>query len=143
MEERSAGAVLFRQDGGLRKYLLLFNGGNWDFPKGNIEKGESEAQTVAREVREETGLADIVIIDGFRKEIEYFYRRGEATIHKKVVFFLAQTNADRVKISREHQAFGWFAYEKALEKTTHENSRNLLNEAEGLLKKLEGQSRLD
>lgn len=138
MEEWSAGAILFHQDSGFRKYLLLFNGGHWDFPKGNIEKGEREEQTVAREVREETGLANIVMIDGFRKVIEYFYRRGDATIHKKVVFFLARTNEDRVRISSEHQAFGWFLYEQALGKTTHENSKNLLNEAESLLRKLEG-----
>ncbi|HUI86950.1 MAG TPA: NUDIX domain-containing protein [Nitrososphaerales archaeon] len=138
MEERSAGAVLFHQDSGSRRYLLLFNGGHWDFPKGNIETGERELETVLREVREETGLAGITLIDGFRKEIEYFYRRGEMTVHKKVVFFLARTDEDRVKISSEHQAFGWFRYEQALGKTTHENSKHLLNEAEGMLRTREG-----
>jgi 8-oxo-dGTP pyrophosphatase MutT (NUDIX family) len=140
MEERSAGAVLFHQHGGFRRYLLLFNGGHWDFPKGNIEHGEREEQTVAREVREETGLSDLTMIDGFKKVIEYFYRRGEATIHKKVVFFLARAQDDRVRISSEHQAFGWFTYEEALGKTSHENSKILLGEAEGFLRKRAEQS---
>ncbi len=138
MEERSAGAVLFHENGGFRRYLLLYNGGHWDFPKGNIERGENERETVTREVREETGLERIALVDGFRKEIEYFYRRGDATVHKRVVFFLARTDEDRVRLSSEHQAFGWFNYEQALDKTTYENSRNLLNDAEGVLRLREG-----
>ena len=37
----------------------------WDLPKGHMEKGEQEKDTVVREVREETGLEDIEIFDGF------------------------------------------------------------------------------
>jgi bis(5'-nucleosidyl)-tetraphosphatase len=138
MEERSAGAILFNQNGGSRRYLLLMNAGRWDFPKGNIEKGESDEQTVFREVREETGLSEIVLIDGFRRVIEYFYRRGSAAIHKRVVFLLASTEADAVKISSEHQDFGWFTYRDALVRTTHDNSKKLLVEAESFVTKMEG-----
>ena len=130
MEERSAGAIVFNQNGGSRKYLLLQNAGHWDFPKGNIEEGESDIQTVLREVREETGLSEIVLVDGFRRAIEYFYRRGNAAIHKRVVFLLARTNQESVRISSEHQDYGWFTYPDALVKTTHDNSRKLLVEAE-------------
>jgi 8-oxo-dGTP pyrophosphatase MutT (NUDIX family) len=137
MEERSAGAIVFNQNGGSRKYLLLQNAGRWDFPKGNIEKGESDVQTVLREVREETGLSDIVLIDGFRRAIEYFYRRGNAAIHKRVVFLLARTDQDSVRISSEHQGFGWFTYTDALVKTTHDNSKKLLVEAEKFVLKME------
>jgi bis(5'-nucleosidyl)-tetraphosphatase len=138
MEERSAGAVLYNQNNGVRRYLLLLNGGRWDFPKGNGEKGESEEQTVFREVREETGINGIVMVEGFRKVIEYFYRRGDATVHKSVVFYLARTQETAVKISNEHQGFGWFIYPRALNKATHDNSKNLLTEADRLIRKLEG-----
>ena len=56
MEESSAGAVVFREAGDRRLYLLLRNAGRWDFPKGGVESGESELQTVTREEEEETGL---------------------------------------------------------------------------------------
>lgn len=136
MEERSAGAVLFFQkaESAGRKYLLLLNIGRWDFPKGNMEKGESEEQTAMREVGEETGLKDVRMVDGFRKAIEYFYRRDGATVHKKVVFYLARTGDEDVKISDEHQGFGWFTYDEALMKTTHDNSRRVLKEAEKFVK---------
>lgn len=111
-------------------YLLLQNGGRWDFPKGGVEKGESELQTVVREVEEETGLKDLKIIPGFRKVIEYFYRRERKNVHKQVVYLLAKTQDDKVKISFEHQGFGWFPFREALERASYNNSKVTLAEAE-------------
>ena len=133
MEERSAGAVVFRESPNGRVYLLLQNAGRWDFPKGGVEKGESELETVLREVKEETGLGDLRVVQGFRKVIEYFYRRDHKNIHKEVVYFLASTSDDKVKISFEHQAFGWFEYGSALERASYDNSKKTLVEAEKFL----------
>jgi bis(5'-nucleosidyl)-tetraphosphatase len=130
MEEKSAGAVLYRETDDGRMYLLLRNGARWDFPKGGIEKGESELQTVVREVAEETGLKDLKIIPGFRKVIAYFYRRDRKSVHKQVVYLLAMTQDDKVKISFEHQGFGWFPYQEALKRASYDNSRVTLTEAE-------------
>jgi bis(5'-nucleosidyl)-tetraphosphatase len=130
VEERSAGAVVYRETGNGRLYLLLQNGGRWDFPKGGVEKGESELQTVTREVAEETGLKEINIVPGFRKVIEYFYRREGKNIHKQVVYRLAVTRNEDVKISSEHQGFGWFPYQEALKRASYDNSKATLTEAE-------------
>ena len=99
MEEHSAGAVVFRDAPGRRMYLLLQNAGRWDFAKGGVEEGESELDTVLREVREETGLSDIRVLPGFRKVIEFFYRRGGKNVHKQEVYLLASTATEMVKIS--------------------------------------------
>jgi bis(5'-nucleosidyl)-tetraphosphatase len=134
MEERSAGAVVFRETGRGRMYLLLQNAGRWDFPKGGVEKGEGELQTVMREVEEETGIKNIRIVPGFRKVIEYFYRREGKNIHKQVVYMLAKTEEEAVKISYEHQAYGWFPYHEALERASYDNSKLTLGEAEKFVK---------
>ena len=134
MEERSAGAVVYRETEKGRLYLLLQNAGRWDFPKGGVEKGESELQTVRREVEEETGLGNIEIVPGFRKVIEYFYRRDGKNIHKQVVYVLAKTDDEAVKISFEHQGFGWFPYREALERASYDNSTLTLAEAEKYVK---------
>ncbi|MDV3244003.1 MAG: NUDIX domain-containing protein [Nitrososphaerales archaeon] len=134
MDERSAGAVVFNERKG-RHYILLLNASRWDFPKGNMEKGESELQTVLREVAEETGLKGIDVVSGFRRVIEYFYRREGKNVHKRVVFLLASTPDDTVTISTEHQGFGWFTYEDAMKKATYDNSRATLKEAERFLQK--------
>jgi 8-oxo-dGTP pyrophosphatase MutT (NUDIX family) len=134
MEERSAGAVVFKtEDSGRRRFLLLLNAGRWDFPKGNREEGETEMETILREVREETGLAEISVAPGFRRVIEYFYRRGGKNVHKQVVYVLAEADRSDVKISFEHQGFGWFPFDEAVTKASYDNSKRLLAEAEGFL----------
>ncbi len=134
MEERSAGAVVFRRDSGSPRYLLLkYPAGHWDLPKGNIEKGEEPLQTMAREVREETGIVDLVVIPGFERKIEYFYRREGRKVHKTVVFFLAETQSEKVTISFEHQAYGWYGFEEALKAVTYPNAKRLIREAESLV----------
>lgn len=134
MEERSAGAVVYRNTPGGRMYLLLQNAGRWDFPKGGVEKGESELQTVLREVQEETGLNDIKIVPGFRKVIEYFYRRDGKNVHKQVVYLLASTSSESVKISFEHQGYAWFPYQDAVKRASYNNSKATMTEAERFIR---------
>jgi len=135
MEERSAGAVVYLEGEKGRQYLLLQNGGRWDFPKGGVEPGENETQTVLREVKEETGLKEVILVPGFRRVIEYFYRRDGKNIHKEVVYLLAKTNGGEVKISFEHQGFGWYNYHDAIERASYENSKKTLAEAERFISK--------
>jgi len=134
MEERSAGAVVYRKTSHGRIFLLLQNAGRWDFPKGGVEKGETEVQTVMREVEEETGIKNIEVVPGFRKVIEYFYRREGKNIHKQVVYVLAKTVEEAVKISFEHQGYGWFPYQAALERASYDNSKLTLADADRFLK---------
>jgi bis(5'-nucleosidyl)-tetraphosphatase len=134
MEERSAGAVLLRETPDGRLYLLLMNMGRWDFPKGNIEKGESEVQTVMREVAEETGLSSFRLVPGFKRVIEYFYRRDGTSVHKEVTYYLATTTEEAVRISSEHQGYAWLPYEAAKKKASYGNSKEILTAAEDFLK---------
>ncbi len=79
--ERSAGAVVFRKEKGNISYLLLhYQAGHWDFPKGNIERGEKMEETVKREIKEETGIEDIEFIPGFKETIKYSYFRPKGEI---------------------------------------------------------------
>ena len=130
--ERSAGAVVFRKEGNGVKYLLLRKGQTyWDLPKGNIDKGEDEQAAAEREIREETGLTDAKILPNFKEKISYFYKRGGQTIFKEVVFFLAETKSKNVKISWEHDDFGWFDYEEAYAKV---KSKEIIQKANDFLK---------
>ena len=137
MEERSAGAVVFKGSAREeRNYLLLLNAGHWDFPKGNREAGETELQTVLREVAEESGLTNLYIVPGFRRVIEYYYRREGRNVHKQVVYLLARTLVGEVTISKEHQGFGWFRYGEAVQRASFDNSKTILAEAEEYVKNL-------
>ena len=66
--EKSCGAVVFRRYHGNTELLLIKHtaGGHWSFPKGHVEKGETEEETAVREVYEETHI-QIDLCPGFRE----------------------------------------------------------------------------
>src|SRR5947208_17122345 len=93
--ERSAGVVVYRIDPeapGRRLYLLLDYGRYWDYPKGHLEAGEDDRTAALRELREETGIADVAIDPGFAREIVYFFKHPKrGVIRKEVIFFAGET----------------------------------------------------
>ena len=133
MNEISAGVVIFREDSKLLFLLLYYPSGHWDFVKGKIEEKENTRQTVIRETKEETGITDLDFVDGFEESIEYDFQYDGELIHKKVIFFLAKTSIEKIKISHEHLDYVWLEFEDALEKTTYQNARSVLSRANQLL----------
>jgi bis(5'-nucleosidyl)-tetraphosphatase len=134
-DERSSGAVIFSIDenSGAEFLLLHHTLGHWDFPKGNIEIGEDEMQAARREILEETGIQDVNFLEGFRKKIEYRYKRGEKLIHKEVIFYLLRANTRKIILSNEHVTYVWNKYDSAIKKLTHKNTKNVLTEAKKFL----------
>jgi bis(5'-nucleosidyl)-tetraphosphatase len=132
--EKSCGAIVFARNAEVNYLLLHYEAGHWDFVKGNVEPNESERDTVMRELKEETGIVDAQLIDGFREKIEYFYRRQGATIHKEVVFFLIEARTEKVELSYEHVGYDWLNYQRAMEKLTFKNAKDILQKAHGFLK---------
>ncbi len=153
-EEVSSGIVVFQEEKGTRKYLLLNRReGFLDFPKGHIEEGESEEVAAERETLEETGLS-VKPVSGFRKESDYWFRahirtsedkeesvsqyaekrgRGEL-IHKKLVMFLGRAlENESPRVSIEHTGFQWLDYGQCMSRLRYENQRELLEEAEKFL----------
>ncbi|MFH8120303.1 MAG: bis(5'-nucleosyl)-tetraphosphatase [Candidatus Aenigmatarchaeota archaeon] len=131
---RSAGIIPFRKKKKEIEYLLLhYEAGHWDFPKGMIEKGESEIETAKRELKEEAGI-EANVISGFEEKIQYFFKEGGELVKKEVIFFLGEAKNDEVKISYEHIGYEWLPYEKAVERLTFKNSKEILKKAESFLK---------
>jgi len=136
IKETSAGIVLFRTEDKKILFLLLhYPSGHWDFVKGKMEKGETTHETAIRETMEETKIADIIFIEGFEEWINYDFQYKGELVHKKVVFFLAETKTKDVKISHEHLNHIWADYNKAIEKTTFDNAKTILIKAQSLLEK--------
>ncbi|RME79591.1 MAG: NUDIX domain-containing protein [Methanobacteriota archaeon] len=136
VDEVSAGFVVFWPHP-LEYLLLHYVEGHWDFPKGHIEGGESELEAAKRELKEETGL-DVHVYDGFRHTYTYSFRSYEKNkkVEKRVIFRVARANSREVLLSHEHIDYAWLPYDKALERLTYDNAKNLLREANSFIRRL-------
>ena len=126
----SAGAILFRDTRGRREYLLLKSRpGDWEFPKGGVEGKEELQQTAIREVKEEAGIKEFRLVDGFREDYDYVFEANGNTIHKTVHLFIARSFEASAELSTEHRDLQWRDYEQALNTITQDGPRNILKKA--------------
>jgi 8-oxo-dGTP pyrophosphatase MutT (NUDIX family) len=133
-EATSAGAILFRDTRGRREYLLLKSRpGDWEFPKGGVEGDEELQQTAIREVKEEAGISDFRLIDGFRQDYDYVFEAGGNTIHKTVHLFIARSFEASAQLSNEHNDLQWRDYEQAINTLSHDGPRSILEDAHQFL----------
>lgn len=126
--ERSCGAVVYRFINDEVRYLLIKNrrSAHWGFPKGHVERGESNEQTAMREVLEETGI-HIKILPGFASKSDYTI---QGKIEKSVTIYLAKTNDVQTIIQREEiEDYMWLDYKRAMDNLRFINDRNILEDA--------------
>lgn len=130
MWEYSAGAVMFTEDRGVRKYLLVYEKtGHYGFAKGHLEAGETEKDACIREIREETGL-EAEFVEGFCRVQQYPI--NDNVDNKQVTVFLCRF--DGVPEDTGEVAFiRCEPYETALELITYEDSKEILRDAEAFL----------
>jgi len=142
MREISAGIIIYKKTKEGLRFLILYHGHNyWNFPKGKIEKEEKSFEAALREVKEETGLSrnDLRFNEYFKTYEKFvFWRRlknKNVKVFKIVIFYLAESKKSQIKISKEHQGYGWFSYKEALKiLSKYKDSQKVLNEAYRLLK---------
>ncbi|MFI3306941.1 MAG: NUDIX domain-containing protein [Mycoplasmatota bacterium] len=97
--------------------------GDYGFPKGHMEAGESEMQTALRETKEETNV-DVEIISDKRYLISYPKDDG---ILKEVVYFFAKAvNKDFLKMQeKEISEILWVDVEEVEKILSYENIKGL------------------
>lgn len=135
-DEKSAGIILTTNalDVHSRKILfLLHSAGHWDFPKGNIEAGETETQTAARELREETGISCFRFLPRFKYTITYSYKRNKRTISKKVTYFLGTTEVTDISLSCEHIGYCWKDLNEPFDLISYGNTKKSLESVKDFL----------
>lgn len=111
----SAGVIVVRELEGEPRYLLLRAYRYWDFPKGEVARGEDPVRTAVREVEEETTLSGLVFRWGYAYRETPPYRGG-----KVARYYLAESPRGEVRLPvslelgrPEHHEFRWLEYRDA------------------------------
>jgi dATP pyrophosphohydrolase len=126
-------AILFKRTDGKIQYLILKRhppkshpekGQFWQPITGGLEKGETKMEALKREIREETGIKNIIkIIEDvhyYEPEdlplIEYLNRHGHACKHLKAYVFGVEVSSEEEVVldGKEHSEFKWCSLEEAL-----------------------------
>lgn len=119
-KEKSCGCIIIEDN---KVLLVKHNAGHWDFPKGHVEKNETEEETALREVKEETNL-DVNIVPGYRYVTQYSPREN---VEKEVVYFIAQKTSGEIKAQEsEISNIEWVELSKVIEQITYNTSKEIL-----------------
>lgn len=111
-------AVLFDGD----ELLLVRDAkdGDWEFPGGKVDRGERAVESLAREVREETGLEPTV-----EGPVHTATKRRKKKRGKFFVHYRGRVERRDVTLSDEHDEFAWLAPEAAAERLSRRRRRAL------------------
>ncbi len=128
----AAGGVLINEKGDQLLLLIRPARDEVRLPKGHIESEETIEEAAVREVQEETGYADITVLDYLGRQQVVFTLRGKA-VQRTEHYYLMQIRSNR-KLARpatDEQFFPiWVTWEEAAQHLTFEAEREWLRRAE-------------
>jgi 8-oxo-dGTP diphosphatase len=127
---RAAGGVLFRTSRrGRDKVAVVYREarGDWTFPKGKLDEGESFEEAALREVVEETGIT--AVIRRFVGSTNYTHRKGRPKI---VAYYLMEAVSGEFTPNEEVDELRWVTLDEAFELLTWDRDQELI----GLLRLL-------
>ncbi len=137
-QEVSSGGVVFRRFADGPKYLLILDGhGNWGFPKGHEETGESAEQAARREIQEETGLTALTLHAAL-PALGWTFRSGGTPVRKRCNYFLFECAVGETSPQRDEGITRcvWFSHQDATQNLTFANASKLLEEAAAIVDRL-------
>ena len=140
VREPTAGGVIFRrpvpsgtgrrvanQPKAVEILLIQDSKNRWTIPKGHIEEGETPREAAEREIREETGLQEMKVLDWLGK-INFRYRRNSSLVLMTTDIFLVQAKGKSHSVKKEKWManLAWLPANDALEKIEYEDIGKLI-----------------
>ena len=125
---RAAGGVVVRERDGGFLVLLVHRPryGDWTFPKGKADAGESDEECARREVEEETGLR--CELERELPSTSYVDGHGRA---KRVRYWLMRPVGGELAFEHEVDEAIWLPPQEARRRLSYERDRAVLDAAAG------------
>ena len=125
----AAGGLVERSDG---KILFIYRNNRWDLPKGGVEKKELIIEAAQREVKEETGLADLIVISKIG-ETYHIFKKGKNFRLKRTYWFKMKSDYQGELFPQEEEGIisaEWINKKRIPEilKNAYENIKDIVNE---------------
>lgn len=121
LTRRSAGLIPMRRAAQGPEFLLLYNMfyEQWQFPRGCVDRGESDLACALREFVEETGLPVVRVDEACRAELHYAVVVRDYDVERTIVYHLAEIGPGEVRLGNEnHGEARWVNAREAWEMLT-------------------------
>ncbi|HEY6530692.1 MAG TPA: NUDIX hydrolase [Acidimicrobiales bacterium] len=120
---RAAGGVVWRVEAGVVSVALVHRPkyGDWTFPKGKLEAGESDEHAAHREVVEETGLE--CVLGRELPEVRYLDNKGRS---KLVRYWEMTVASGSFAPNDEVDRLEWLPLEQAARRLTYGHDSDVL-----------------
>jgi 8-oxo-dGTP pyrophosphatase MutT (NUDIX family) len=130
VHETTAGGIIFRHNekSGALEILLIQDAKNrWTIPKGHVEEGEEPKDTAEREIREETGLQEMKVLNWLGK-VNFRYRREHTLVLMTMHIYLVQGLGNTARLHPEDWLtdIQWLPAAKAVELIAYEDIGKLM-----------------
>jgi ADP-ribose pyrophosphatase YjhB (NUDIX family) len=129
VSETTAGGIIFRRNQQGKVEILLIQDAKkrWTIPKGHVEPGEEPRVTAEREIREETGLKQMKVLNWLGK-VNFRYRRNQTLVLMNMHIYLVRALGETDKFKPEEwlSDVKWFSAEEAIDKIEYEDIGKLM-----------------
>ncbi len=109
-------AIVFRKNCDRIEYLLLKRlperNGYWQPITGGLEEGETQIEALSREIKEETGIENLLrVIEGL-----YYFEFSDPNLNKEYVYGVEVSPEEEIVLDgKEHSEYRWCSVQDALQ----------------------------